>query len=159
MTWDEILDETPELAGFVQTRIEAHGLALLATSRRDGGPRLSGIEPLFTGGDLWLGMMPGSAKGADLRRDPRLALHAATVDKEVTEGDAKLAGRALLVDDEAWKQEFLQRFADTNGTAPEGPYDLFRVEVTELVSIRPAGDHLDIDVWVAGRGTRRIERR
>ena len=95
--WSDVVIAAPELAAAVQARFDAHGLGLLATLRRDGSPRISGIEPLFALGEVWLGMMPESRKALDLLRDPRFALHNATVDKAVTEGDAKLAGRAIPV--------------------------------------------------------------
>src|ERR687886_1463709 len=97
--WKEVAAAAPELAALVRKRFEATGLGLLATLRRDGAPRISGIEPLFTDDELWLGMMPGSRKAADLLRDPRFAFHSATVDKQVTHGDAKLSGRAIAVQD------------------------------------------------------------
>src|SRR4051794_36207099 len=84
-TWTEVTSAAPELAAVVQGRFDAHGLALLATVRRDGAPRISGIEPLFALDEVWLGMMDHSRKAQDLLRDPRLALHSATVDKQVTE--------------------------------------------------------------------------
>src|ERR671935_3336335 len=99
--WRDVASAAPELAALVRARFEATGLGLLATLRRDGSPRISGIEPLFTADDLWLGMMPGSRKAADLLRDPRFALHSATTDKQVTHGDAKINGRAVVVEDEA----------------------------------------------------------
>jgi Pyridoxamine 5'-phosphate oxidase len=157
--WNDLVTAVPELAGAVRGRFEAHGLALLATLRRDGSPRISGIEPLVTDDQLWLGMMDGSLKGADLRRDPRLALHNATIDKEVTEGDAKVAGRAVEVRDPAAIDAFLTELRTRTGYAPEGPFDLFRVDVTEMSLIRPGGDHLLIESWREGRGLRRVERR
>jgi hypothetical protein len=137
-----------------------HGLALLATLRRDGFPRLSGVEPLFAMGDLWLGMMPGSRKAADLQRDPRFALHCATTDKQVTAGDAKLSGRALAVEAEADKARFRAAFEAQTGYPPgEGPFVLFRADVLEVSMLKPAGDHLDIAWWRAGDGLHRVERR
>src|SRR5919198_1030257 len=105
-SWSSVTSAAPELAKTVRARFEATGLGLLATLRRDGSPRISGIEPLFTADDLWLGMMPGSRKASDLVRDPRFALHSATVDKQVTQGDAKVGGRAVLVEDEQTKAAF-----------------------------------------------------
>ncbi len=93
-TWDEITAAAPELAAKVRARFEATGLGFIATLRKDGSPRISGIEPLFAEGELWLGMMDGSLKAHDLLRDPRLALHSASEDKQVTNGDAKVTGRA-----------------------------------------------------------------
>src|SRR5690606_30748565 len=72
----------------------------LATLRADGSPRISGIECEFEDGELRFGSMTGARKGADLRRDPRFALHGPTtdpVDGKESEwpGEAKIAGRAV----------------------------------------------------------------
>lgn len=158
-SWTDVTLAAPDLAAVVQRRFEAHGLALLATIRRDGSPRISGIEPLFSLGELWLGMMPGSRKADDLLRDPRFALHSATTDKQVTEGDAKVNGRAALVDDDEVFARFVQAFDDHNGAPPPpGPFPLFRAEVTEMSTVMPAGDHLDIGVWREGREATTIAR-
>ena len=45
------------------------------------------------------------------------------------------------------------------GGAPDGPFPVFRIDVTEAMTLRPAGDHLVIETWHEGRGMRRIERR
>jgi hypothetical protein len=159
-SWSQVLDAAPELARDVQARFDAHGLGLLATLRRDGSPRLSGIEPLFANGELWLGMMENSRKAADLMRDPRFALHSATTDKQVAEGDAKLAGRAVLVSDKETFARYLQTFPqDTGGELPPEPFPLFRADVSEISWLRPAGDHLDIRWWRAGGEVVSVERR
>jgi hypothetical protein len=131
---------------------------VLATLRRDGSPRLSGIEASFTDGELWLGMMAGSRKALDLRRDPRLALHSASLDPPddptAWTGDAKLNGRAVEVED----PELLRKLG--GGDQADGAH-LFRVDVTELVHIRvgdPA-DHLVIDLWQEGKGLSHRRRR
>ena len=158
-SWSHVVSTAPELAALVRARFEATGLGLLATLRRDGSPRISGIEPLFTDDELWLGMMPGSRKAADLLRDPRFALHSATVDKQVTHGDAKLSGRAIPVQDERTLDRFRRAFeAHTGYAPPPGPMTLFRAEVSDISVVRPAGDHLNIDVWQAGGQPRRVER-
>src|ERR671918_171725 len=109
-TWKQFSDAAPELAGRAQAGFDAHKHKLLATLRKDGSPRISGIEATFTDGELWLGMMPGSRKALDLRRDPRLALHSASLDPPddptTWAGDAKLSGRAVEVDDPALKERF-----------------------------------------------------
>jgi hypothetical protein len=158
-SWKEIEAAAPELAGRARAAFDAHKHKLLATLRRDGSPRISGIEATFADGELWLGMMPGSRKALDLRRDPRLALHSASLDPPedptTWPGDAKLAGRAVEVDDPALKQ----RFAGGGGQ-PDEPH-LFRVDITEVVHTRvgnPA-DHLVIELWQPGRDVRRMQRR
>jgi Pyridoxamine 5'-phosphate oxidase len=157
--WRDVATAAPEVAALVRRRFEATGLGLLATLRRDGGPRISGLEPLFTDDELWLGMMPGSLKVADLVRDPRFALHSATIDKQVTEGDARVSGRAVLVEDEPTKAQFRAAFKDHTGTdIPPGDFMLFRADVSELSTIQPGGDHLNIDHWREGQPPRRVER-
>ncbi|MGZ8734920.1 MAG: pyridoxamine 5'-phosphate oxidase family protein [Acidimicrobiia bacterium] len=160
-SWSEVVIAAPELARSVQGRFDAHGLGLLATLRRDGSPRISGIEPLFALGELWLGMMPDSRKAHDLLRDPRFALHSATTDKQVTDGDAKVSGRAVPVDadDDATFTAMRGAFAAHTGSPPPpGPFHLFRGDVVELSTVRPAGDHLDIDSWHEGGQVKRVER-
>ncbi|MBA3464363.1 MAG: pyridoxamine 5'-phosphate oxidase family protein, partial [Deltaproteobacteria bacterium] len=51
------------------------GHKTVATLRRDGSPRVSGTELTSYDGQLWLAGMPGALRFADLRRDPRFALH------------------------------------------------------------------------------------
>ena len=156
-SWSEVEAAAPELAARARAAFDAHRHKVLATLRRDGSPRLSGIEAGFVDGELLLGMMPGSRKALDLRRDPRLALHSASVDPPddptAWPGDAKLAGRAVEVDDPARLAQL------AGGEQPEGAH-LFRVDVTELVHTRvgdPA-DHLVIDVWREREGLRRLRR-
>lgn len=152
----------PELAGRVRARFESTGLALVATLRRDGAPRISGVEPYFGLGHLWLGMMPGSVKAGDLRGDGRFALHAATADKELTDGDAKLAGQAVEVHDPAERAAFARGFAEASGYDPAdtGDFHLFRLDVTEMVflSIAPEKDAMLIERWSPGRAVETIRR-
>ena len=156
--WSEVETAAPELAARVRATMDAHKHKVLATLRRDGSPRVSGIEATFNDGELWLGMMPGSRKATDLRRDPRLALHSTSVDPTEDDpsawpGDAKVAGRAVEVDDPA----LLERLGAGEGG---GGAHLFRVDLTEVVHTRvgePA-DHLVIEVWRDGAGLRRMTR-
>jgi len=158
-SWAEIETAAPELAARARAAFDAHKHKVLATLRRDGSPRVSGIEATFADGQLWLGMMPGSRKALDLRRDPRLALHSASLDPPTDDpgswaGDAKLSGRAVEVDDPA----LLERLGAGEDA---GEAHLFRVDVAELVHTRvgePA-DHLVIELWQEGRGLRTMRRR
>lgn len=150
-TWQHVIDAAPDLARAAQARIEVTGLAFMATLRADGWPRISGIEPLFAHGEVWMGMMPGSRKAADLQRDPRLALHNASVDKAVTAGDVKVTGRGIEVLDDDTFQLIVAAFTERNGVPPPpGPFHLFKVDVTEVAMIRPAGDRLAIEWWREG---------
>jgi len=152
-TWAELETTAPELAAAVRERFEAYGLGLLATVRGDGSPRISGIEPLFALGELWLGMMPMSRKALDLLRDPRFALHCATIDKDLTAGDAKLSGRAIVVDDAPTIDAYRAAFEKTTGyPPPPAPFPLFRGDITDLSIVRSIDDHPDIRWWREGEG-------
>lgn len=159
-TWEDVVEAAPELAEVVRGRFEATGLGYLATVRRDGSPRISGIEPWFGGGRLWIGSMDGARKAQDLRRDPRFSLHAANVDKEVADGDARISGGAVEIDpaDERWDQALAAFVEVTGHDVPPGPMHLFCLEPDEVVFLRPAGDHLLIRTWTPARGERTIAR-
>jgi hypothetical protein len=158
-TWEEFTAAAPDLAKAVRAVFDAQTNKLLATLRRDGSPRISGIETTFKDGELWLGMMDGSRKALDLRRDPRMALHNASADPgddpSAWQGDAKLAGRAIEITDPAALEAF------RTPEQPPGPFHLFRVDITEVVLTRVGSppDHLAIELWRDGEGVRRFERR
>ncbi len=147
--WAALAAAEPEFADRVRRVFDAHRHKVLATLRRDGSPRVSGIEVEFADGELQMGMMPGSVKAQDLRRDPRLALHAASEDAPQDDpsswlGDAKIAGRAVEVVGPPDEVEAAHHF---------------QVDITEAVLIwvgRPA-DHLVIESWHEGRGLERRE--
>jgi hypothetical protein len=149
-TWDEVEASDPEFAGLVRRVFDSRRHKTLATLRRDGSPRISGIEVEFAGGQVLMGMMPGSLKLLDLRRDPRLTVHAASDDPPVEEpsrwaGDAKISGRAVEVQDSG---------------ASEEPGNRLRIDIGEVVLTRvgdPA-DHLLIESWHPGRGLERRKR-
>ena len=116
----------------------------MATIRRDGSPRISGIEIQLDGGELRIGSMPGALKVADLRRDRRIAIHGPTHDAAKSgrwRGEAKIAGEAVEV-----------------GTSEDA--HTFRIDVQEVVitQLNEAGDRLVIESWRPERGRRRDER-
>jgi Pyridoxamine 5'-phosphate oxidase len=158
-SWDEFTAAAPELARGARAAFDSGVNKLLATLRRDGSPRISGVEATFKDGELWLGMMPQSRKALDLRRDPRMALHSPSEDPGEDparwRGDAKLAGRAVEVTDPATLEAF--RSPDQ----PPGQFHLFRVELAEVVLTRVGDppDHLVIELWRDGEGLRRFQRR
>lgn len=154
-SWGELVATEPDFAAAVRTRFDAHTHKVMATLRKDGSPRLSGIEVSFVGEDMWLGMMPGSRKAADLRRDPRVAVHSGSADPGPDgsgwNGDAKVAGRAVEVDDRSVWAEL---------GSPGGGGHLFRVDLAEATIVRlgePA-DHLVIEHWRPGDGITRSRR-
>jgi hypothetical protein len=157
-TWADFEAQAPELADATKRVLEQHKHKVIATLRRDGSPRVSGNELRFIDGDAWLGMMPGSMKAYDLLRDPRVAIHGATADPELTDGDAKLAGRVVQEADPARIRAVLA--GDDGEGDVEMPAVVFRLDVTEVVLTRIGDppDHLVVDSWHEGRGTARVDR-
>ena len=118
----------------------------MASLRRDGSPRISGIEIEFAEGALRIGSMPGAVKALDLRRDPRLAIHGPTVDPPAGhaaawKGEAKIAGNAIEVE---------------SGTSAHR----FLVDIQEAVitSLNESGTRLVVESWTQARGYRALER-
>jgi Pyridoxamine 5'-phosphate oxidase len=147
--WQDVEQAEPEFAKRVRALFDARRHKTIATVRADGSPRISGIEAAFEDGELLFGSMPNARKGADLRRDPRFALHSATVDPvEGAEaqwpGEAKISGRAI-----------------TAGPITEGPEgERFRADIAEVVHthLNEAAALLVIEWWTPAHGLRRIER-
>jgi hypothetical protein len=148
-SWRDIEQAEPEFAQRVRALFDAHRHKTLATLRADGSPRISGIETVFEDGELVFGSMPNARKGADLRRDPRFALHSATVDPvEGAEaqwpGEAKISGRAISA-----------------GSITEGPDgDRFVADIAEVVHthLNEQATRLVVEWWAPGHGLRRIDR-
>jgi hypothetical protein len=145
----------PEVAARVRAAFDAHRHKVLATLRADGSPRVSGIEASLDGGEVWLAGMPGSVKFTDLRRDPRMALHSGSDEPDSFTADAKVSGRAVEADAAA-----RTRFAAATGMSPDDPYDLFHVELGQVVLTAVSDDrtHLVISSWRPGRGLVRTKR-
>lgn len=152
--WREIEKAEPEFAARVRALFDAGRHKTIATLRADGSPRISGIECEFTDDDLRFGSMTGARKGADLKRDPRFALHSPTSHpgegkEHEWSGEAKLAGRAIPAGPVA---------TDKASGQPDG--ELFVADITEVVITRlnPEGTKLVVEWWTPERGLRTIER-
>jgi hypothetical protein len=151
-SWHEIEKDAAEFAAKVKARFQSGTNKTIATLRRDGSPRISASEAGFVDGELVLGMMPGSMKLLDVRRDPRIAIHSPTIEPPESApqdwpGDAKMSGRAVETPPPA-----------------DNPYEgagHFRLDITEVVLtyVGDPADHLVIESWHAGRGYRRRTRK
>lgn len=153
----DVETEEPEFANRVRARFEAHRHKFLATLSADGSPRISGIEMSFVGGEPWIAGMPRSAKFADLRGDPRFALHSGSPEPDAFEADAKFSGRATEVID----PEALRRFGIEAGVPPGlMAFELFRVDLEQvvLVHLNDEKNALVITSWRPGRGLTRTVR-
>jgi hypothetical protein len=148
--WQEIEDDAAEFAAKVKARFEAGTNKTIATIRRDGSPRISGSEAGFQDGEIVFGMMAGSMKLRDVRRDRRIAMHCPTLEPASPEswpGDAKLAGIAV-------------EMPSPDGSPSDGSGS-FRIDIREmtLTYVGEPADHLVIETWHPSRGHRRITRK
>jgi hypothetical protein len=142
-TWSEVRNDAPEFAARVRALFDARKHKTMATIRRDGSPRISGIEMQFDDERVTLGMMDGSMKALDLRRDPRVAFHSPSVDppegaNSAWAGEAKLSGRAIARSDD-----------DGGG---------FEVDIAEVALTYLGDGQLVIESWHPGVGHRRRTR-
>ncbi len=147
--WDAFEQAEPEFASRVRRLFDAGRHKSIATLRADGSPRISGIETAFEDGQLTFGSMPNARKGADLRRDPRFALHSATVDpvegmEAQWPGEAKLSGRAIAA----------------GPTTEPSSSDRFRADIAAVVHthLNEEATLLVVEWWTPTDGMRRIER-
>lgn len=153
-SWADFRTAEPDFADTVRQRFQQYKHHVLATLRKDGSPRVTGLEVEFRLGEPFLGMMPNSRKALDLFRNPRFAVQANPgPDAEMADGDVRISGRAVEVTDPA----VLARFVDE--VKPPEPFHLFRIELTEVVHTGiEGGDTMVIRVWRPGRPLRSFRR-
>ena len=149
-TWRQFASESPELAATGAAQFARTGLALVGTLRRDGWPRISPVEPFIADGQLYLGMMWRSVKALDLLRDPRCVVHSTVSNKDGTEGEFKVYGRAREVNDpEDWRKfgdavyaAIGMRIEDTEGHC-------FAIEIESVVFSQLRGEEFHRQMWKA----------
>ncbi len=152
--WRDIEAAEPEFAAKVRGLFDAGRHKTIATIRKDGSPRISGIECEFVRGDLRFGSMAGSRKGADLLRDPRFALHGPTFHPEEGQetdwpGEAKVSGRATPAGPVR---------ADPNEPAPDGEFFLADIDEVVVTGLNAEANRLVVEWWTPERGLQRVER-
>src|SRR6201992_4370824 len=135
MKWAEIAAHEPALGAAAHDRLIQSGVLLIGTTRRNGSARISGVEPLIMDGELWLSMMPGSAKVSDLDRDPRLQVHSIISGPEAAI-EIKLRGTARRERDRQVQERYARQ------VRPELPWDpvvgdfaLFAVDIDDVTYV------------------------
>lgn len=142
--WAAVTADAPGLAAQIRARFAAHPHHVLGTLRATGAPRLNGTEVHIGDRAVSLGMMPGSRKLADVRRDPRVEIHSAPLEHDLSAGDAKLTGRLVEID------------RDEPAHPDAAAFEL----AIELVSlVRVEHDELVITTWDPGHGVSETRRR
>jgi hypothetical protein len=130
MRWEQLAAACPELAALGEERLRKHELCLVGTLRRNGFPRISPVEPDFVDGELMLGMMWRSPKALDLLRDPRCVVHSVVSRRQGDQGDFKLYGRAVPVDDAERRAAYRAAIKARIDWEPDEPsYHLFALDV------------------------------
>jgi hypothetical protein len=129
-SWRDVQDSAPDFAAVVRRTFAVRKHATMATIQRDGTPRISGTEVDFADdGEIYLGMMSGAKRAADLRRDPRVAIHCPTEDTPTEAprtwlGDGKMTARAV-----------------------ETESHRFRLDIQRVVLTRIVDGSLEISTW------------
>ena len=154
--WDGFERACPELADLARERFGRDQLVMLGTIRRDGSPRISPNECDFAAGRLFVSMMWRSKKALDLLRDSRIVVHSVTSNKDGTDGDVKVYGRAVDERDPAVRSAFRAAIRSRIDWAPDEPdYHCFSVDVTGAGYMR-FGEAAQAIAWDVQRGLRRL---
>jgi hypothetical protein len=137
MRWCEFASDEPRLAALGEQRLVEPGVVLVGSVRRDGTARISPVEPLLWEGDLWLSMLLGSFKAADLLRDPRVLVHSVVTGPEGGDGEYKVRGQAIEEPSRRVQEGYAAAVAQRLDWSPEpGRFHLFRVDVQDVAFIR-----------------------
>ena len=151
MPWQIFQQQEPDLAAHGEELIERTGMVMLGTLRKDGSPRISPVEIVFTEGQLYLGMMWRSKKALDLLRDPRRTVHSATSDKDGSQGDFKVSRRAVEVNDLEVRNRYYDAVHEKTGWKPEEPeFHLFSIDVESAALIEFKDEKMTHRAWRAG---------
>ena len=152
VTWQQFADSNPELAALGEAQFARNGLALVGTLRRDGWPRISPVEPFIAEGQLYLGMMWRSVKALDLLRDPRCVVHSTVSNRDGTEGEFKVYGRAREVNDPDEWRKFGDAVYAAIGLRIDGMEGhCFAIDIESVVFSVLQGEEFHRQLWPGGR--------
>ena len=151
VTWQQFAAQAPELAALGEAQFGRTGLALVGTLRRDGWPRISPVEPFIVDGQLYLGMMWRSRKALDLLCDPRCVVHSTVSNRDGTEGEFKVYGRAVEVTDLDERRRFGDAVYATISFRPEEPeFHCFTIAIESVAFSQIRDGEFHHLVWKAG---------
>ncbi len=149
-TWRQLAERAPELAALGKAQFARTGLSLVGTLRRDGWPRISPVEPFISEGQLCLGMMWRSVKALDLLRDPRCVVHSTVSDRNGSEGEFKVYGRAAEVTNLDERRRFCDTVYAAIGLRPEEPeFHCFAIAIESVVFSILRDGEFHRQVWKA----------
>jgi hypothetical protein len=139
LTWAQLAAATPEIARLGRELLERDRFAFFGTLTKDGSPRVNPAEAYIIEGHVLTNMLPRSLKALDLLRDPRVYVHTAVVSKAATEGEFKLAGRAVVLEDVGLKHQLDDLFWQQINWRP-GPQSHYFEILAERVAYHRYGD-------------------
>jgi hypothetical protein len=135
MRWSEFAAHQPALAAIAHDQLIRPGVVLIGTTRRDGAARISGVEPLIMDGELWLSMMPASAKARDLDRDRRILLHS-IVTSPSPEAEIIMRGAVRAETGPELQRRYAAAVGAQLGWHPvPGEFTLFAVDISDVTYI------------------------
>jgi hypothetical protein len=135
MRWSDFAAHQCPLAAVAEDQLITPGVLLIGTTRRDGSARISGVEPLIMDGDLWLSVMPASAKARDLHRDPRILLHS-IVTNPAPQGEIMIRGTVHIETAHDRQRRYAAAAEAHLGWRPvPGEFTLFAVDIAEVTYI------------------------
>lgn len=151
-TFTELETSAPTIAAFLAERLAATGLSFVATTRRDGWPRVSPMELSIHDGRLYVGSMPNAVKAQDLQRDPRCCVITTLADKDDLAGEVKLFCRAReIASPEEWasvRAHFIELIGLDIGE-PGGSH-IFELGIESAAFQRVVGDDWRTTSWHVG---------
>lgn len=124
VSWGAFKGSDPQLALLIRGLLLQYGqgMAYLATVRRDGGPRVHPVSPVF-GDEALYCFVIDSPKRDDLLRDGRYALH--SFPAESSDAEAYLSGRVRQV----LNLSIVDRVAREHRASPGVDWTLFELSV------------------------------
>jgi hypothetical protein len=153
-TWSELEHKRPDLADAGHKLLYQFGvgLAFLSTVRRDGGPRVHPMCPVFVSGRL-LALIVPSPKRLDLMRDGRYAMH--SFPAADNEDAVYLTGRASQLEDPELASALVARYVEeraqfgltAEAVANELPFE-FDIETVMVTTTTGHGDPAPVHtIW------------
>ena len=135
MRWSQIAARQPGLGTVVTEKLIGPGVVLAGTIRHDGRARISGVEPLVMDGELWLSMLPDSAKARDLERDARIVLNS-IITGPAPDAEIKVRGTARRETGAVVLERYAAAVAADLGWQPVvGRFALFAIDIDDVTYI------------------------
>ena len=142
MSWQKLLDGSPELAAYGTARFTDR-VAYLATTRKDGTPQVHPVSPILRENRLFVFMYPTSPKAHDLQRGSSYMLHCAVESNDGGLGEFYVQGKAQQVHDAALWERVRPGHPEDFGVK----YILFEFEVERAFSMVYLGDENVVNRW------------